>query len=132
MSAFAFITSLFHKAEAELPKIEAAAKTADKFIGVVLGEAEEVSGVIAAVDPSIGGPILAAVTTLETGHKALIAAMPTIASNITTVGEQVATLMGQAADLAVQLAPFFKVTANDVETALAAIKAQAATPATAS
>ncbi len=125
-SLFKSVESIFTKTAAAEADVKAALVTADKFVGVLLGEAETVAGVLAAVDPTIGAPILAEVSALVVARAALEAAAPTIASNVSAVSTQVMQLVTSAMDLSVKLAPFFKVIANDASTAVAAVKAQAA------
>ena len=131
MSILSLIEGLFSRAEAELETVKAAFSTTNAFVGVVLGEAEAVSGVVAAVDPAVGGPIQAAVAELETLRGSVQSTVAGASGNATAAAAQVGQLSAKATELAVQIAPFFKAVANDVGTASDAVKTHATTTAAA-
>ena len=134
-SAETDVTSLFTKVSADVSKATSMLSSVDLFLMKVMGEAEVAAGVLAAVDPAIGAPILAEVATVESAYAAFKALAPTIASDASKVLSEGMTLMSDAVDLSVKLGPFVTEVANDTATAVAAFKAipalATATPATA-
>ena len=122
MSFFTTIEHLFSGAEAELGRVTAGFSTVEKAVQSVLGIAEEASGVLAAVDPAIGAPVLAAVSALDAAYTATKTALGSGASAAGQLAQQVTTLGSQALDTFVALGPYYKAVGNDLGTAVAAAK----------
>lgn len=125
MSIAALFEDLVDEIDLELVKVRTGYAAADRFVGIVLGDAEAVDEVVAAIDPAIGAPILAALAALA-GLRAVVEA--TVAAgdaNPTAIASQVVQLTTQAADVATQLGPFYRVERNSADVAVAALKAQA-------
>lgn len=131
MSILSLIEGLFSRAETKAETVTAAFSTTNAFVGVVLGEAEAVAGVVAEVDPAVGGPIQAAIAELQALRGGVRAAVDGAEGNAAAAAAQVGQLSAKATELAVQIAPFFKAVANDVGTAAEAVKSQASTAAAA-
>jgi hypothetical protein len=138
MSIFTTIEGFFSKADTAittgLTDVKAGATTVDNFVGVVLGQAQIVGGIVVLVDPPLGVEIEAGVTALTALRATVKAAVATGSSDLTTLAKDVLTLGNEALTLAAQVAPFYSVAAKEasaVDTAaVAAVKALPTIPAT--
>ncbi len=128
------ISSLFKSLETKLvgvsadaAKLPAAVDNLDKLFQQVMGVAMLADTALTLVDPAIGGPLMAEIAAVKAGEAALKAALPTLLSDASGALAKVLNLLGEVADLAVKLGPFWKAQINDIATIEAAVKAQAAT-----
>ena len=138
MSIFTTIEGFFSKADTAittgLADLKAGAETVDNFVGVVLGQAQVVAGVIALADPPLGAEVEAGVVALTALRATVKAAVNEGSSDLTTLGKDILTLGNEALTLASQVAPFYQVAAKEVSAvdtaAVAAVKALPSIPAT--
>ncbi len=124
MSIATFFDHLFTGAKLTVETIATSYPEADDFVGVALGMA----GIAAAV--TANAPLAAAVislTTLRAEIESDIAAASEEAKQTAVSAFAIASLTAQAVHVAVLAAPTIKVIANDAATALAQVKAVAAT-----
>ena len=138
MSLFSTIESLFGRAETVvttgLADIEAGAATVDNVVGVVLGQAQVVAGIVDGVDPPLGAQITAGVAAVTALRATVKAGLSEGAADLATLAKDVLQLGNQALTLAAKVAPFYQVAAKDVAAvdaaAVATVKALPAIPAT--
>ncbi len=120
------VASVFTKAGAAVATVETKLVTVENVAGIALGFAAVAAPVLAAAGPT-GAAIAAGIPVAEAALTALKANAPKIESDVAGFLTELASVSDQVLTLLAQLGPFIKAVANDATTALAQVKAVAAT-----
>lgn len=113
--------------ETALTALKAGAATANNFVGVVLGQVDEVLPVVTELNAPLGAAITAGVAAIQALQADIASGLDAAGADATALTSSLSSLQAQAVTLATQAAPFYKAVANDASAvSTAAVDAAAA------